>query len=118
MHFSILTCVFALALIAPEIVEADGSSGRLSFSGAVVTPTCAGAASLVVASSPATTRGTRSGPIHCTDPATTNSAYTASQRRLGTHEPIPLLQYFVSRATAEGSPGTEQRAAMVTLTYL
>lgn len=118
MHLSLLTCAFALALIVPEIVEADGSSGRLSFSGAIMTPTCAGAASLVVTSAPATARGTPSGPTFCTDPATTTSAYTASQRRLGAHEQIPLLQYFVSRAASAGGTGAEQRPAMVTLTYL
>ena len=118
MHLSILTGAFILALLASEIVEAEGTSGRLSFSGAVVTPTCKGAASLVIATTPGDTSRMPLDSTFCADPGMEATTYTSSQRVLDTREQNRLLHYFVSRAQSGDRAGDKQRPSLVTLTYM
>src|SRR5487761_1543852 len=101
MNISLTLFALALALLVPNLVEAEGDNGRIEFSGAVVEPTCATISqSIAVPPGPA---GTSTQIGHClVGPASAHPLvvlYVSSTRALRAYEPNQLLRYLVERTT-------------------
>lgn len=117
MNISLALFVFALALLVPDMVEAEGSNGRIEFSGAVVEPTCRITSQAIATPPGPSSASAQTG--HCL--IGTASAhqqevlYASSTRTLRADESDQLLRYLVERTTAAG---TVPSAQLQTVTYL
>lgn len=107
--------VALLVLASPHLRAADG---RVTFSGAVVQPTCASAATNGVPSPdevgalPALRHGCGS---NASGPASDGQVFRQTVTRLAANESVPVLKYF-NDYVAAGSPGA-MRPVLVTRTY-
>ena len=117
MNISLSLFVFVLALLVPDIVEAESGNGRIEFSGTVVEQTCwitSRPVAVVPETADASTRIS-----HCQiDPASAHSqavSYTSSTRALRADESDLLLRYLAERATAAGTIASTE---LQTVTYL
>jgi len=117
MNISLTLFAFALALLVPDLVEAEGGNDRIEFSGAVVEPTCRTITQLIHV--PPRPSGASPQIGHCLiGPASADQQevlYASSTRTLRTNESDLLLRYLVERTTAAG---TAPSAQLQTVTYL
>jgi len=117
MNISLTLIAFALALLVPNLVEAEGNDGRIEFSGTVVEPTCRTISqSIAVPPGPS---GTSIQIGHClSGPASANQQevlYASATRALHADESDQLLRYLVERTTVAGIAAKDR---LQTVTYL
>ncbi|OOG60963.1 hypothetical protein B0E46_17155 [Rhodanobacter sp. B04] len=106
-----------MALMVPDLVEAEGGNGRIEFAGAVVEPTCPIASQSIAV--PPLPSGAPTQIGHCLmGPASADQQevfYASSTRTLHADESDQLLRYLVERTTAAG---TAAMGRLQTVTYL